>query len=105
MTIVTLYFGESIPGKPPLNPEQWAQFAANVVTKAFPDGFTVIDGLGQWLDPGSGKIVRENSKVLTVALAPSPNLAARIGSVTRAYDREFDQRSVGVTTSDACGAF
>jgi len=105
MTIVTLYFGESIPGKPPLTPSQWADFTARTITPAFPDGFTVTDGAGQWLDPATGAIVRENSKVLTVAAGPSLNLAAKIASVTAAYDKAFDQQSVGITTTDSCGAF
>jgi hypothetical protein len=105
MTIVTLYFGESIAGKPALTPRQWAEFAARIITPAFPDGFTISDGQGQWRDPGSGAILRENSKILTVAVAPSPGLAAKIQAVTTAYDRLYDQQSVGITTTDSCGEF
>jgi hypothetical protein len=105
MVIVTLYFGESIPGKPSLTPGQWADFAAQIVTPAFPDGFTVTDGAGQWRDPATGAIIREASKILTVALPPSPGLAAKLQSVTTAYDKMFNQQSVGITTTAACGAF
>lgn len=105
MTLVTLYFGESIPAKPPVTPSQWADFAARIITPAFPDGFTVTDGQGQWRDPATGAIIRENTKILTVAATPSPSLAAKIQAVTSAYDKDFNQQSVGITTSDACGAF
>lgn len=105
MVIVTFYFGESITGKPSLTAAQWATFAAKTVTPAFPDGFTVIDGKGQWLDPQTKVIGHEATKILTVAAENSPALGAKIQNVAAAYQRDFDQNSVGITTQDGCGAF
>jgi hypothetical protein len=105
MLVVTLYFGESIPGRAPLTAAEWSAFAAKVITPAFPDGFTVTDGDGQWMDDATHEIVREQSKVLTVAVVPGPGLAARVGGVMAAYDKAFEQSSVGVTTAEVCGAF
>ncbi len=105
MLVVTLYFGESIPGRAPLTAAEWSAFAAKVITPAFPDGFTVTDGDGQWMDDATHEVVRERSKVLTVAVVPGPGLAARVGGVMAAYDKAFEQSSVGVTTAEVCGAF
>jgi len=105
MLVVTLYFGESIPGRAPLTAAEWSAFATKVITPAFPDGFTVTDGRGQWMDGSSGRIVREDSKVLTVAVMEGPGLAAKVQSMMDAYDKAFNQSAVGITTAEACGAF
>jgi len=105
MLVVTLYFGQSIPGRAPLSAAEWSAFAAKVITPAFPDGFTVTDGQGQWMDDATREIVRENSKVLTVAVVEGPGLAGKVQSVMDAYDKAFDQSAVGITTAEVCGSF
>lgn len=75
------------------------------ITPQFPDGFTVIDGAGQYFDQSSGKLIREPSKILLVAADPDSDLKTRIGSVIAAYRTQFQQRTVGVITSEACAAF
>ena len=84
---------------------EWNDFVARSITPQFPDGFTVMDGDGQWYDQASGKLVREPSKILLLAADPDSDLKTRIGSVISAYRTQFKQRSVGVITSEACGAF
>lgn len=100
-----VFFGRDIPGRKPLTEAEWSDFVARVVTAQFPDGFTVFDGEGQWLDQRTGLTVREKSKILLAAADPESDLAARIGAVTDAYRKEFQQQSVGVMTSAACGVF
>jgi hypothetical protein len=103
--ISQLFFGRDIPGRGPLTDAEWDDFVARAVTPQFPEGFTVIDGAGQWYDQASGKVIREPSKILLVAADPDSDLRTRIGSVINAYRTQFKQRSVGVITSEACGAF
>jgi len=100
-----LFFGRDIPGRGPLTDSEWDDFAARVITPQFPDGFTVLDGDGQWFDQASGRLVHEKSKILLVAADPDSDLKTRIGSVIAAYRAQFHQQSVGVLTSEACGAF
>jgi hypothetical protein len=104
-TIAKLFFGRDIPGRAPLTDAEWDDFAARVVTAQFPDGFTVVDGSGQWYDQGSGKLVHEQTKILIVAADPDSDLRTRIGGVINAYRTQFSQRSVGVVTGEACAAF
>jgi hypothetical protein len=103
--VIELFFGRNIPGRGPLTDAEWDDFVARVVTQQFPDGFTVLDGTGQWLDQATGALIHEQSKVLLLAADPDSDLKTRIGTVADAYRQQFHQNSVGVLTSEACGAF
>lgn len=103
--VTQLFFGRDIPGRAPLTDSEWNDFVARAVTPQFPDGFTVLDGTGQWLDQATGRVIHEQSKILVLVADPESDLKTRIGSVIDAYRKEFHQQSVGVLTSEACGAF
>ena len=105
MLVAELFFGRGVPGRGPLTDAEWRAFAADTVTPNFPDGFTEFDGAGQWRNPATGAIAREPTKVLLVAAARAPDLAARLAAVTDAYKARFRQQSVGLVTRDACAAF
>ena len=105
MLVAELFFGRTIPGRPPLSEAEWTRFAADTVTPNFPDGFTVFDGEGQWQNPATHRIVRERTKILLVATPRSPDLAGRVAAVLDAYKARFRQSSVGVITRDSCAAF
>ena len=105
MTVVELFFGRDIAGREPLNDREWSDFAASVIAKEFPDGFTVTDGEGQWRDPATRTITHERTKILTVANARSTDLALRVSRIRDAFGRLYRQSSVGVVTYDACGEF
>jgi hypothetical protein len=105
MTVAHLFFGRSIPGRIPLTDAEWATFAAHELSRDFPDGFTVFDGDGQWLDPSSGAIVRERSKIVIVAAGDDDKLARRLSAAARAYEKEFRQKSVGIMTEPTCAEF
>jgi hypothetical protein len=105
MMIVELFFGRDIPGREPLTDREWSDFAAAAIAKEFPDGFTVMDGEGEWRDPETQTITHERTKILIVAAAKSPDLASRVSHVRDAYSRMYQQTSVGIVTYDACGKF
>jgi uncharacterized protein DUF3574 len=105
MAIAHLFFGRAIEGRAPLSEAEWSWFAAKVLSRYFPSGFTAYDGEGQWLDPATGKIVRERSKVVVVAANDDETFAGNIGLATDAYRKAFHQHSVGVITETACAAF
>ena len=105
LAVTQLFFGREIPGRGPLSDAEWSDFAEQVITPQFPDGFTVSDGDGHWFDQRTGRMVRERSKILLVAADPGSDLAARIGAVVDAYRQRFNQKSVGVITTTECGAF
>ncbi len=105
MLVAELFFGRAIRGRAPLSDAEWAEFAAQVVTPNFPDGFTAFDGDGQWQHPATGRIAREPTKILLVAAKRTADLGARLSAVIDAYKTRFRQQSVGIITRDSCAAF
>jgi hypothetical protein len=104
MLVAELFFGRDIHGRAPLTDAEWAEFAAQVITANFPDGFTVLDGNGQWRNPQTGRIAHEPTKILLVAAKRSPDLAGRLTAVIDAYKTRFHQQSVAIVTRDSCAA-
>jgi Protein of unknown function (DUF3574) len=105
MVVAELFFGRSIRGRAPVTENEWRAFSAEVIGPAFPDGFTSFDGEGQWRDPQTGAVTGERTKILVVAVAPSPALPETLRAVIDDYRRRFDQKSVGLLTRTECGAF
>jgi hypothetical protein len=102
MTDLRLYFGRDIPGGGFVDDAAWKAFAAHVLTPAFPEGFTVWEGFGQWQHPQDGTIKRERSFVLErVGRIDVP----AVERVMAAYRKQFKQISVGRMTGQVCGAF
>lgn len=104
MLVAELFFGRNINGRLPLTDAEWAEFAAQVITPNFPDGFTVFDGNGQWRNPQTGRIGHEPTKILLVAVKRSPDLAGQLTAVIDAYKTRFHQQSVAIVTRDSCAA-
>jgi Protein of unknown function (DUF3574) len=100
-----LFFGRDIPGRPALSDQEWADFAEQVVTPQLPDGFTAFDADGQWMNPATHRIVKEKTKVITVALPDTEAADSAIAVVKDAYRTRFRQQSVGMTRHPTCGAF
>ena len=100
--VVHFYFGRAIKGRQPLTDREWTTFAAEILSRNFPEGFTSYDGDGQWRNPRTGQIVRERSKIVMAAVLDDGSLGARVDAVSRAYRERFHQESVGVTTEDVC---
>lgn len=105
MVIATLYFGEMIQGHGQVTPAQWDDFTAKVITPTFPDGFTVSDGSGQWMNGKTKTIEYDPTKILTIAAPQSPDLPAKLLHVMKAYEKAYQQESVGLTTVEGCADF
>jgi hypothetical protein len=103
--VAELFFGRAIKGRTPLSDAEWAEFTAQTITPSFPDGFTLIDGEGQWRNPRTGHIARDPTKILLVAVKPAPDLAQHLSAVIDAYKTKFHQQSVGLITRYGCAAF
>jgi hypothetical protein len=105
-TIVEAFFGRNAQGAEIVSEADWARFAEEVVTPAFPDGLTVLDGAGQWRR-SDGRIIRERSKILLVALprGSAAQAQARLAPVIAAYRARFGQDSVMVATRQGCVGF
>jgi hypothetical protein len=104
-TIAELLFGRDIGGHLGVSEAAWRRFVAREIAPRFPDGLTVASASGQWRDRKSGKIVREPSKLVLIALPGNADDQARLDAVVAAYKREFRQQSVGFIVQSACVSF
>ena len=89
-----LFFGMDKPTGGIVSDDEWQKFVADFVTPRFPDGFTVDDALGQYLD---GKtLVREKSKQLILIYPRKFKTSSnrKIEEIRSAYIKAFDQKSV-----------
>jgi Protein of unknown function (DUF3574) len=92
---VELFFGTSRPGGSPVSDEEFSAFMDAEVTPRFPDGLTLMSGLGQFLR-SDGTLTKEGSKLLILLY---PKLAAgdsstKIEEIRHLYEQKFDQESV-----------
>ena len=89
-----LFFGTGKPDGTEVTDKEFAAFSDREITPAFPDGFTRLDGSGQWRG-GSGSIVREHTHVI-VLLYPFGNRDAEreIEELRADYKKQFHQESV-----------
>lgn len=100
-----LFFGRDIEGRGPVSDDEWSDFAATTIAKDFPDGFTVSNGDGHWLDPVTKSVIHEQSKIVLIAAKPSRTFSGKLMHVIGAYRARFHQQSVGVITREICAAF
>jgi hypothetical protein len=103
--IVQLLFGRGNGDRGGITQADWSGFVANELTPRFPDGFTVIDSTGQWLNPQQGAIIKEDSKVVEIVLPSDTYDAAKIDAVIDAYKHQFKVLSVGLIVQTACVRF
>ena len=96
-----LYFGRASVTDP-----AWAEFTADVITPQLPDGFTVLDANGQWMNPENfiGSSV-SRPRCSSWRCQNSAANDAAITAIKDAYRAQFHQQSVGTTVHAVCGAF
>jgi hypothetical protein len=90
-----LYFGMNKHDGTVVTEEEWSKFLADEVTSRFPEGFTVLEGYGQFKN-ASGKIVKEKSRVLILLYPKRSRKDAdqKIEEIRKAYTTIFKQESV-----------
>ncbi len=105
MRVFELYFGRSIEGRADVTDGEWERFRNEVITLNLPNGYTVLDGTGAWLDPKTHRTISEATKILVVAVPDTGAAAQAVERVRSAYEKKFNQITVGMTTHLACGSF
>jgi hypothetical protein len=105
MRIVELYFGRSVEGRGPVTDSEWEQFRDEAITPNLPNGYTVLDGVGAWMNPKSRTTITETTKILIAATPDDDASSAAVQRVRSAYEQTFRQISVGMTTHVGCGSF
>jgi uncharacterized protein DUF3574 len=105
MLVYTLYFGRSVSGREPVSDREWRDFRNRVITPALPDGYTLLDGQGAWMNPETRVTIAEPTKVLVVAMPEAPDSVTVINRIRSAWQHRFHQISVGMTVQSGCGSF
>ncbi|WP_158258675.1 DUF3574 domain-containing protein [Rhodopila globiformis] len=105
MLVFNLFFGKSIPRRGDLTQAEWQQFLDDSVTVNLPNGYTVVDASGAWMDPTTRRTIKEASKLLIVALPVTPLSLAAVNRIRNEYQSRFRQQLVGMTVEPACGSF
>jgi Protein of unknown function (DUF3574) len=91
-----LFLGADRPDGSEISKEEFRRFLKEEITRRFPDGLTVLTGMGQWRDPGNDKIIREKSMVLILLypLGKQEESHEKIEQIRKAYKERFKQQSV-----------
>ena len=105
MRIYDLYFGRSVTGRAQVSDQEWRDFRDQVITPALPNGYTVLDGQGSWMNPRSRATILEATKILVVALPHAPENQSVINRIRSAWQQRFHQYVVGMTVHTGCGSF
>ena len=77
LAIYTLFLGKAIPGREDLTDKEWRAFLDTTVTAYLPNGYTVLDANGGWMNPVTHKTFKEGTKVLVVALPEGARQSGR----------------------------
>jgi hypothetical protein len=89
------FFGAGRAGKPPVSDQEFDAFLDAEITPRFPDGLTMLTGLGQWRG-SDGKLTKERSSMV-ILLYPKPSAAdsgTKIEEIRHLYEQKFNQESV-----------
>jgi hypothetical protein len=83
----------------------WQAFLDREVTPRFPDGLTVLDAYGQWLDRRSDKPARLRTKVLVILHEDTPEKRAAIDAIRLAWKAQWHDQSVLLVSEGADVSF
>jgi hypothetical protein len=98
-----LLFGSERKALPPVTEAEWQSFVDDEIAQRFPDGFTLLDGQGEWR--GSRGVVRETSHILILLHPSSPDQDDKIEALRSIYEKRFGQDSVARVDGMDCVGF
>ena len=89
---------------PYVNDHQFKDFVDTEVTPRFPDGLTLLTGIGQYQDE-SGNIVQEKSRILILLYPYSQEKSDAVDEIRTAYVNRFNQMGVLRIDGQSCVTF
>ncbi|HEY3249497.1 MAG TPA: DUF3574 domain-containing protein [Ignavibacteria bacterium] len=93
-TKTELYFGLSKPDGRNVTNEEFLAFTDTVISKFFPEGFSVINLDGKWYDPEKQKTISEESRLVVRLSKMNDEVSANIDTIRAKYKRYFNQQAV-----------
>lgn len=83
-----LYFGRGLPNGSTISDEQWREFVETTISPHFPEGFSVLDVNGYYLNH------REPTKLLIILHPNSLEAERSLREIINQYKEKFQQESV-----------
>jgi hypothetical protein len=99
-----LFFGRVKPDGSVVTDAEWRAFVVEHVTPRFPDGFTVVDAVGQYRTR-AGELQTEPTKILQIVHGADGRARTSIQELRDLYRRLFHQESVLLIESPARAGF
>lgn len=96
-----MFFGSLRSDKPPVSAEDFLGFLKDIITPLFPNGLTLLTGLGQFLN--SQGVIQQEQSWLLILLYPIQERRdnnRKIEAIREEYKKAFEQESV--LRSDRC---
>ena len=103
-----LYFGTSMDQGVGVIPDDFEAFLDAEVTPRFPDGLTLLTGLGQWKGPDDTEPSKMGSEVLIILYPQETAVesSAKLEEIREAYKKQFNAQSVlRSDTAPVCTSF
>lgn len=90
-----IFFGRNKPDGTEVSEEEFTKFLNETITPQFPEGLTVLDGIGQFRE-ANGKIIQEKAKVLVLLFSSKMRKQnnRKIERIRTVYKNHFQQESV-----------
>ena len=105
MLSAELLFGRKIGDRIGVSEAAFRRFVDKELTPRFPDGLTILDASGQYRDRERGRLIREPSKLVQIAISDEPANRDKLAAIAEAYKHRFHQQSVGVILKPVCASF
>ena len=99
-----LFFGRTRPGGA-VGEAQFQAFVDSQVAPRFPDGLTLVSGLGQFRDRRGATVVEGASVLILLYPLRDAHADRKIDAIRRDYRRRFEQQSVLRADSVQCVSF
>jgi hypothetical protein len=99
-----LFFGRARPGGV-VTEAQFQAFINAEVTPRFPDGLTLLTGIGQFRDPGGATQVEGANLLILLYPQHDAHADRKIDAIRSGYRRRFEQQSVLRADSVSCVSF
>jgi hypothetical protein len=90
-----LFFGRNKPDGNRVSRRDWERFVDKVITPRFPDGLTVLEGIGRFVN-SRGEVEQERAFVLVLVypLTAQTDKNSKIEQIRELYKLSFQQQSV-----------
>jgi Protein of unknown function (DUF3574) len=96
---VDLYYGQNIDTTGQVSDRQFHRFLRDEVTPRFPDGLTVYDAAGQFLN-NANQLIHEPSKIVSLVIEDTQTNERKINEVIDIYKQQFQQESVLIVVDE-----